>query len=566
MGGEVPPETEQDEKTSSVDSRDDVENQKPSVDTSSIESSIAAAAAVSSESNFHQKQQDAYVKKGTRVALLLKTALRSMAEGLVVPNEPEQNSKKRSLEGCTDHKRRKKDFAHAEQIALEKEEECNTLRRKLQDSQSRIEMMQNENTAFRDKNDQLQVKADRAAEALRIAGQTAASAKAEADAAKARADSLSSQLEELQKVIQDNKRSVEAVRQEHEEVSRAARSVESRLILVDSELSRVTHAKEEAEGSRDFLQSRAEKAEADIVDLTNKLDDSRDLIRALKKDVQQSKELDKSRTQRALRMENELSEARQSLMEAASAACEGESTVASLRSVIEEMRRENEQLHENIASRRDAAMKERSKQNDREENAEREAQKLRLQVDDQEDVIRKLTLEKASLQKQNEQMKKRRLSSGFDEDRRKGSTTTLTSTITPSSSSDLGLINSLGGKGEVADDVDKDIKNKEVMKLPQRATSNTSSAHRHLTYSAHRPARKQSEQSDASSKNISRHKTPRPNVCCVCNKEGGMLLSCQCGSTGCDKRAHILCISSVRRVNDNGPTILCDGNGGDKET
>lgn len=129
MGGEVPPETEQDEKTSSVDSRDDVENQKPSVDTSSIESSIAAAAAVSSESNFHQKQQDAYVKKGTRVALLLKTALRSMAEGLVVPNEPEQNSKKRSLEGCTDHKRRKKDFAHAEQIALEKEEECNTLRR-----------------------------------------------------------------------------------------------------------------------------------------------------------------------------------------------------------------------------------------------------------------------------------------------------------------------------------------------------------------------------------------------------------------------------------------------------
>ncbi|EJK47973.1 hypothetical protein THAOC_33269 [Thalassiosira oceanica] len=300
MGGEVPPETEQDEKTSSVDSRDDVENQKPSVDTSSIESSIAAAAAVSSESNFHQKQQDAYVKKGTRVALLLKTALRSMAEGLVVPNEPEQNN-----------------------------------------SQSRIEMMQNENTAFRDKNDQLQVKADRAAEALRIAGQTAASAKAEADAAKARADSLSSQLEELQKVIQDNKRSVEAVRQEHEEVSRAARSVESRLILVDSELSRVTHAKEEAEGSRDFLQSRAEKAEADIVDLTNKLDDSRDLIRALKKDVQQSKELDKSRTQRALRMENELSEARQSLMEAASAACEGESTVASLRSVIEEKRMNN---------------------------------------------------------------------------------------------------------------------------------------------------------------------------------------------------------------------------------
>ena len=435
--------------------------------------------------------------------------------------------------------------------------------------------MQNENAAFHEKNDQLQAKADRTAEALRIAGQTAASAKAEADAAKARADSLSSQLNELQSVIRDNKRSVEAVRQEHEEVSRAARSVESRLILVDSELSRVTHAKEEAEGSRDFLQSRAEKAEADIVDLTNKLDDSRDLIRALRKDLQQSKELDKSRAQRALRMENELSEARQSLMEASSAACEGESTVASLRSVIDELRRENEQLHEKITAVRDAAIKERSRQNDREGNAEREAQKLRLKCDDQEEEIRALKVEKASLEKQNEQMKKRR-SAGFSEDVRKsippGSTTTLAPTITPSSSSDLGLVHSLGGRDEGVEDVAKEVKNKEVTKLPQRAASkstapDTSSAPRHLTYSTHRPAQKQT---DASSKSISRNKTPRPktprpNVCCVCNKEGGMLLSCQCGGTGCDKRAHILCISHVRRGNDNGPTILCDGNGGDKE-
>ena len=124
MGDESPSaKAEQDEKMMSVDSRDDAENQKPSDDT--IES-----AAVSGGSNCHQKQQDAYVKKGTRVALLIKTALRAMAEGLVVPNEPAQNSsgKKRSLEGG-DNKRRKKDIAHAEQIALEKEEECNVLRR-----------------------------------------------------------------------------------------------------------------------------------------------------------------------------------------------------------------------------------------------------------------------------------------------------------------------------------------------------------------------------------------------------------------------------------------------------
>lgn len=127
MSGAVPPdEIEHDEKLSPIDSSDDAENRKPSVDTS-----IESLAVVSRVSNCHQKQQDAYVKKGTRVALLLKTALRAMAEGLAVSNEPAQNNsgEKRPLEEGADHKRRKKDSAHAEQIALEKAEECNDLRR-----------------------------------------------------------------------------------------------------------------------------------------------------------------------------------------------------------------------------------------------------------------------------------------------------------------------------------------------------------------------------------------------------------------------------------------------------
>ena len=132
MSGEVPQdEIEHDEKMSPIDSSDDAENRKPSVDTSIESIAAGSLAVVSRVSNCHQKQQDAYVKKGTRVALLLKTALRAMAEGLAVSNEPAQNNsgEKRPLEEGADHKRRRKDSAHAEQIALEKAEECNDLRR-----------------------------------------------------------------------------------------------------------------------------------------------------------------------------------------------------------------------------------------------------------------------------------------------------------------------------------------------------------------------------------------------------------------------------------------------------
>ena len=88
---------------------------------------------------------------------------------------------------------------------------------KLQDAQSQIEALQNEQSASEESNTQLKAKIDRSLEALQIAGANAANARAEADASNARAESLSVQLNDLQSVIEETKRGMEVVRREHDE-------------------------------------------------------------------------------------------------------------------------------------------------------------------------------------------------------------------------------------------------------------------------------------------------------------------------------------------------------------
>ena len=64
------------------------------------------------------------------------------------------------------------------------------------------------------------------------------------------------------------------------------------------------------------------------------------------------------------RVKEERRDAWQSLYEATSATVEAEATVASLRSVVEEVRKENQSLHEKIAEGRDDAANDRRKASD----------------------------------------------------------------------------------------------------------------------------------------------------------------------------------------------------------
>ncbi|KAL7534980.1 hypothetical protein ACHAXR_006187 [Thalassiosira sp. AJA248-18] len=559
--------------------------------------------------SFRNKKQDEFVKKGARARALLTTALRAVADGFAsnsalvdlcgdaVGDERDKSGGIGATVGNDDDEGPRKtwnaktDFAHVQDLAQKNAEECMSLKRlisftnlvrfafcptcaclppkKLQESHCHIEVLQNENSASQQSNTQFKEKIDRISEALQIAGGNAANARAEADASNARAESLSCQLNNLQSVIEETKRGMEVVRREHDEVSRAARSVEGRLIQVESELTRAARAKKDAVEERDFLKARADKAEKLARELQDSVDYYHDERRVLKKDLLEMEELGKARSDRTHRMETEFQEARAGLLEATSAAAEAESTVTSLRSVIEELRRENESMHEQMNESRDILSKDRAKQNEALTLAEREAQKWKMKCGEADEEARKLKMDKSSAEKTVDQLKsrvanmERRINDSSKQFSRTEKTPPEASTITPHSSSNLGLINAFGANdGSIVSE--ENNKRKYVADLPQRESSKAqpNSSSRHLTYSYQKENKSTVNMQDQLQRNESFYgggkKKPRTNKCCLCSKEGGMILSCQCDKINCDKRAHAICIGKFRSgKNGSKRTILC---------
>ncbi len=412
-------------------------------------------------------------------------------------------------------------------------------------------------------NSQLKDKIDRTLEALIHAGANAANARAEANASNARAESLSSQLNELQSVIEETRRGMELVRREHDEVSRSTRTVEGRLIQVESELVRATRTKNDALKDRDILKTQAESAEKIAGELQDKVDEYQNQVRLLKKDLIERDEMEQIRTQRTRSIETEVEVARASLLEATSAAVEAETTVASLRSVIVVLERENKTLHSRMNESRDGFAKDRSKLNEALLIAEREAQKWKLKCEQVDEEIRKLTMDKTSAEKQVEQLKSRlenrRLNNDTSEQCSRSNTTSpALQAVTHHVSNNLGFINSFG-VNDISVVSEESKKQTYISELPMRVSANAqlSSSSRQLTYSYEKG-------DDETTPHQSTRKRPgdKINICCLCSKEGGMILKCQCDNINCDKRAHAICIGKFRssEKDSSSRTILCKNN------
>jgi chromosome segregation ATPase len=442
---------------------------------------------------------------------------------------------------------------------------------KLQESQSMMEILQGESSTSQDANTHLKMKIDRTLEALQIAGANAANARAEADASNARVESLTGQLNDLQSVIEDTKRGMEVVRREQDEVSRSARSIEKQYIHMESELVRAARVKKDAVEERDSLKRRAEMSEKLARELQDEVDNYRDEVRTMKKDLLEMEELERVRSDRTRSIEFEVKDARAGLLEATSAAAEAESTVTSLRSVVEELRSENECLHDRMNTSRDGHAKDRTKQNEALVLAEREAQKWKMKCEEGDEEIRKLTMDKTSADAEVAALKsrvatmERRLNDSSKQFSQLESTSSASSSVTPHTSTSLGFIDSFSANVPVVSDETK--KRKIVADLPLRKyfpNTTLSASSRQLTYTYPRENLPNANVPDehqigASNYGAPTRKVAKTNSCCLCSKEGGMMLRCQCGDINCDMRGHAICIGKYRdfKKNDSGPTILC---------
>jgi hypothetical protein len=365
-------------------------------------------------------------------------------------------------------------------------------------------------------------------------------------------------------VIEETRRGMEVVRREHDEVSRSTRTVEGRLIQVESELGRATRIKNDALKDRDILKARAENAEKIASALQDKVDDYQNEVRLLKKDLDERNEMEQIRTQRTRSIETEVEVARASLLEATSAAVEAEATVASLRNVIVFLESENKTLHSRMNESRDGFAKDRSKLNEALLLAEREAQKWKMKHEEVDEEIRKLTMDKTSAEKQVEQLKSRlenrRLNNDTSEQcSRLNTTSPVLQAVTPHVSNNLGFINSFGAN-DIPVVTEESKKQTYVTELPMRDSSTNaqfSSSSRQLTY-----AYQKEDHETTPQQSVRKRPGDKINICCLCSKEGGLILKCQCDNINCDKRAHAICIGKFRssEKDNSSRTILCKKN------
>jgi hypothetical protein len=138
--------------------------------------------------------------------------------------------------------------------------------------------------------------------------------------------------------------------------------------------------------------------------------------------------------------------------------------------------------------------------------------------------------------------------------------------VTPKLSTDLGVINAFGSSSTNDGSVgaEEGNKRKYVSELPmkEQPKNPTESFSRQLTYSSRKEKENESNMKDSfssrGSKRTKKTQSSTSSTCCLCNREGGMILRCQCSNANCELRAHPMCIGKFRLgKSDSDKTILC---------
>lgn len=530
------------------------------------------------------QDHDAFVRSGTRLKSLLDNALRQVAIGVVNDGEvelslqydQEENEKdKHEEESCSGQKRKRlhhysddEEQKHASELAREKMAEVMVLKRELKEALEQAKAMSHANLALREASTTTSARLETLSEALRIAGEKAADARADADASQARASSLASQLKTFKTALDETKRTVQIIRAEHDDISSAARELEAKLLRTESDLNRAQKERNVLQVERGDIYLKLNDLKESQKTLRDDLCQRDDELSKLKKSLADRDNVDDARFARISRLENELTKSKSIVVELTSSASEAESTTAELRNIISALQKENEGLHTKIQENLDSASKERERLQEDLAKAENEAQKLRLKATGDEEELHKLKLDKLANEKEIAQLKNRiiNLEKRLAESNALGSISPGNNTISDVSSlhSDF---NSLTPSSSLTNS---------SLRTPARSSSSQNSVSNsmkkdHMGIPKLKAVPNVSKDSDSelcsNSRNDRGQKRSSQANCSICFRASyGVMKACQCGNPTCDLRAHSVCIAGKKplpSVSHPGtpapalPVILC---------
>jgi myosin heavy subunit len=429
-----------------------------------------------------------------------------------------------------------------------------TIPKELKEEKEHAKGMTHANSALRNASTTTTARMQTLSEALRIAGEKAANARADAEASEVRASSLASQLKNFKNVLDETKRTVETIRAEHDDISSAARDLEAKLLQKESELSRVERQKAKSDKEhRDRCVELKDLKETESL-LTEHLGKRNDELAKLKKIILEREHIEKARLEMTDRLEQELRKSRSIIVELTSSAAETESTATELQETIQALQEANESLHDKIKENSEKAEKEKAKLHESLTEAENEAQKLRLKaaVDDEE--LQKVRLDKNSNEKEVQQLKIRLLAKAnsvgvIGPGDELGDVSSLHSDLNSVTPTSLALPYKTPGKVLSTKSPHEQFSIPKLKSISPRVPSSLSNTSASME-KVNRPV----SSSNSSSNNRRR---PVQTNCSICFKASyGIMKACQCGDPKCALRAHATCISGKKSL----PSVSHPGN------
>lgn len=275
-------------------------------------------------------------------------------------------------------------------------------------------------------------------------------------------------------------------------------------------------------------------------------------------------EAEKHRVKTINRLERKLKKAKISLEKVSILATDAEKQVTSLRDIIDQLQADNKLLSDELKSKKEHIEKECNMHNNKLLTAKKEAKKWQLQAEENCIEIKllqmKLTTAKKSLDGK---------SLTYDAE------DTTCATPKHGSQTNWGLINAFGAE-DVTNGSDLFNQQTYVEKQPLQTAimSPPDPSSCRLLYDSS-SAEKENQPNTSSPlliKKIHYAKQQRYQKCCLCFKDpSGVMKSCECGQTNCDKRAHSTCLAKFKigsissSVSHPGtpvtqmPLILCTG-------
>jgi hypothetical protein len=348
----------------------------------------------------------------------------------------------------------------------------------------------------------------------------------DADAAESKSLALVTKVEALELVVAETKRASQLLLEEQQQVTQGAQGMEMQFMQVQTDLARSNAAQQKMQQDKRKLERRLAQLQDNLQEATRDLEQEKSKRLHWKRQTEELQAKETIQQERMNRLEQELQESKTLLVDATSAAAETKLAKQEVQAALDRMEEANQELHRQLQVQQQLLRTERESHQQALAQIQKDHQTTQHKLSAERDLVQSLKVEKQAADKKVSQL----LSKLANLERRLKDTTNLMSAATHVGDTSAVMTS------QTASDVDKQSTNLVAAQyvIPRLGGE---------------------KENPANSPDL----PPPSSKCSICFKDAsGLMKKCECGSTGCQIRAHAMCVQHIT-TNQAGTSVSHPG-------